>query len=73
MFVVYPFANMLPVGECSSFHMPVIEFPDMSSDFTVTVAGEPLPFAVFTGPLGSNKKLMDTPLTEVIMVPFPKT
>lgn len=64
---------VLPVEECNSSHMPVIEFPAKSADFTVIVAGEPPVLEVFAGPLGSNKKFIDTPLMEVIMVPLPKT
>ena len=50
--------------------MPVMEFPDKSLDFIVT---EELVGLVFAGPLGSNKKFIDTPLIEVVMVPLPKT
>jgi hypothetical protein len=64
---------VLPLEECSSSHRPVIEFPDKSTDFTVIVAGEPVLFEVGAGLLGSNKKFIDTPLMEVIMVPLPKT
>ena len=50
--------------------MPVMEFPDKSFDFIVT---EELVGLVFAGPLGSNKKFIDTPLIEVVMVPLPNT
>jgi hypothetical protein len=53
--------------------MPVMEFPDKSSDFTVIVAEVPPVGLVFAGPLGSNKKFIDTPLIEVVMVPLPNT
>lgn len=61
---------MLPLEECSSSHMPVMEFPDESLDVIVTKV---LVGLVFTGPLGSNKKFIDTPLIEVVMVPLPNT
>ena len=61
---------MLPLEECNSFHMPVIEFPAKSFDCTVIVV-EVVVVAVFVGPLGSNKNLIDTPLIEVVMVPLP--
>lgn len=65
---------MLPVEECNSSHMPVMEFPDKSHDFTVIVAEVPLAgFGALAGLLGSNKKFIDTPLIEVIMVPLSKT
>ena len=65
---------MLPVEECNSSHTPVMEFPDKSFDFTVIVAEvPPAGFGAFAGPLGSNKKFIDTPLIEVVMVPLPNT
>lgn len=51
----------------------MIEFPARSSDFTVIVTVEPEVLAVFASPLGSNKKFIDTPLMDVVMVPLPKT
>ena len=63
---------MLPVEECSSSHIPVMEFPAKSFDCIVIVV-ELAIVAVFVGPLGSNKKFIDTPLIEVVMVPLPNT
>jgi len=74
VFVVYPCPIILPVEECNSSHMPVIEFPDKSLDFTVIIAEvPPVGLGALAGPLGSNKKFIDTPLIEVVMVQLPNT